>query len=128
MRGLKHAIGGVVHFKAVEWAIHVDVRGLPLSSLPSPVSLLPSSPSVTDSLVGFGHECKGWRRDQLIYELGTGTSKPEEPQPKTPGVIGRKSFTFDEAAMQAYVRDVLQWWRGERPPRGVNVEHSHRCL
>jgi exonuclease V len=65
-----------------------------------------------------------WGRD----ELGTGTSKPQEPQTKTPGVIGRKSFAFDEAAMQAYVRDVLQWWRGERPPRGVDVEHSHRCL
>jgi exonuclease V len=60
-------------------------------------------------------------------ELGAGSSKTEEPQPKTPGVIGRKRFAFDEAAMQAYVQDVLQWWRGERPPRGVDVEHSRRC-
>ena len=62
-------------------------------------------------------------------ELGAGPSKLEEPpQPKTPGVIGRKSFAFDEVAMHAYVRDVLQWWGGERPPRGVDVEHSRRCL
>lgn len=61
-------------------------------------------------------------------ELGTRASKPEEPQPETPGVIGRKNFAFDEAAMQAYVHDVLQWWRGERPPRGVDLELSRRCL
>jgi len=61
-------------------------------------------------------------------EPGTGASKPEEPQSKTPKVIGRKSFAFDETAMHAYVQDVLQWWSGERPPRGVDVEHSRRCF
>jgi exonuclease V len=61
-------------------------------------------------------------------KLGTGASKPEGPQPKASSVIGRKNFTFSEAAMQTYVKDVLQWWRGERPPRGVDVEHSRRCL
>ena len=61
-------------------------------------------------------------------ELGTGASKPEDPQSKTTKVIGRKSFAFDETAMHAYVQDVLQWWCGERPPRGVDVEHSRRCL
>ena len=63
-----------------------------------------------------------------MAELGTEASKPKEPQSKTPKVIGRKSFAFDEAAMHAYVQDVLQWWSGERPPRGVDVEHSRRCL
>ena len=53
--------------------------------------------------------------------------KRKEPQPETPGVIGRKIFAFDEAALHAYVQDVLQWWRGERPPRGVDLEHVRRC-
>ncbi|KAF8481778.1 exonuclease V a 5' deoxyribonuclease-domain-containing protein [Russula ochroleuca] len=61
-------------------------------------------------------------------KLGTGASKPEGPQPKASSVIGRKNFAFSEAAMQTYVKDVLQWWRGERPPRGVDVEHSRRCF
>ena len=60
-------------------------------------------------------------------ELGTRAGKRKELQPKTPGVIGRKSFAFDEAVMHAYVQDVLQWWRGERPPRGVDFEHTRRC-
>lgn len=35
VRALDRTIGGVVRFKAVEWAAHVDARGLPSSSLPS---------------------------------------------------------------------------------------------
>ena len=60
-------------------------------------------------------------------ELGTRAGKHKEPQPEMPRVIGRKSFSFDEAILHAYVQDVLQWWRGERPPRGVDFEHTRRC-
>jgi exonuclease V len=71
-------------------------------------------------------------RDQQMGELstaepGTRAGKRKEPQPETPRVIGRKSFAFDEAVLHAYVQDVLQWWRGERPPRGVDLEHARRC-
>jgi exonuclease V len=60
-----------------------------------------------------------WNIDKL------GLSRSESPRIR---IIGRKSFAFDEEAMNAYVQDVLRWWHGERPPRGVDVEHSHRCL
>jgi len=49
VRALERAIGGVVRFKAVEWTAHVDARGIPPSSPPSPVRSLPSSPAVTDA-------------------------------------------------------------------------------
>jgi exonuclease V len=61
--------------------------------------------------------------ERSTAELGTRAGKRKE----TPGVIGRKSFAFDEAVLHAYVQDVLQWWRGERPPRGVDLEHTRRC-
>ena len=38
-----------------------------------------------------------------------------------------KSFALYEAVLHAYVQGVLQWWRGERPPRGVDLEHIRRC-
>ncbi len=49
MYALERAIGGVMRFKAVEWAAHVDARGLPPSSASSPVSSLPPSPTVADT-------------------------------------------------------------------------------
>ena len=61
--------------------------------------------------------------ERSTAELGTRAGKRKE----SPGVIGRKSFTFDGAVMHAYVQDVLQWWRGERSPRGVDLEHTRRC-
>jgi hypothetical protein len=64
-----------------------------------------------------------------IDELGSpGLLSPTLPRPESARIIGRKSFVFDEKAMNAYVQGVLGWWHGERPPRGVDVEHSHRCL
>jgi exonuclease V len=61
-------------------------------------------------------------------KLGPPDSQASTSQPESSNIIGRKSFVYDEAALQAHVRDVLQWWHGERPPRGVEVEHSRRCL
>ncbi|KAH9990850.1 Lon protease C-terminal proteolytic domain-containing protein [Russula vinacea] len=49
VRALERAVGGVVRFKAVEWTAYVDARGLPPSSLPSPVSSLSSSSTVVDA-------------------------------------------------------------------------------
>jgi len=75
----------------------------------------------------------GWARPMETEEWSTDKLGPlgilaPPPLSETPRIIGRKSFAFDEAAMQAYVQDVLQWWRGDRPARGVDVEHSRRCL
>ena len=53
VRALERAIGGVVRFKAVEWTAHVDARGLSPSSTPSPVSSIPSSPTVVDTDAGY---------------------------------------------------------------------------
>ncbi|KAH9177280.1 ATP-dependent protease La [Lactarius sanguifluus] len=48
VRSLERSIGGIVRFKAVEWAAHVDAQGLAPSSLPTPL-LAASEPS--DALV-----------------------------------------------------------------------------
>ena len=66
-------------------------------------------------------------RERNTAEPRPSGSQAALSRPDAPKVIGKKRFAFDEAAMHAYVRDVLQWWRGERPPRGVEVEQSRRC-
>ena len=62
--------------------------------------------------------------------LGEPSSSSEQdplPPPEAPNIIGRKYFIFDEDAMHAHVQNVMQWWRGERGPQGVDIEHVHRC-
>jgi exonuclease V len=49
------------------------------------------------------------------------------PPPEAPRIIGRKHFTFDEDTMHAHVQNVMKWWRGERAPQGVDIEHVRRC-
>jgi len=44
----ERSIGGIVRFKAIEWAAHVDAQGLAPSSLPSP---LPAASEASDALV-----------------------------------------------------------------------------
>ncbi|KAH9039670.1 ATP-dependent protease La [Lactarius pseudohatsudake] len=48
VRSLERSIGGIVRFKAVEWAAHVDAQGLAPSSLPAP---LPAALEPSDALV-----------------------------------------------------------------------------
>ena len=50
VRSLERAIGGIVRFKAVEWAGHVDKQGLPPSSLPPALPAV-SEPEASKALV-----------------------------------------------------------------------------
>ena len=74
-------------------------------------------------------QTENMERDRQMGERSTGDlgTRASKRKGRQPGVIGRKSFAYDEAVLHAYVQDVLQWWRGERPPRGVDLEHTRRC-
>ena len=43
-------------------------------------------------------------------------------------IIGRKEFEMDDAFLDDYLRRVLEWWYGQRPPEGVDVELTRRCV
>ncbi|KAL4866435.1 exonuclease V [Aspergillus spectabilis] len=42
-------------------------------------------------------------------------------------VLGSRSFLFDPTSLQAYLEDQMNWWRGERTPRGVEVMEAWKC-
>ncbi|KAF9531877.1 exonuclease V a 5' deoxyribonuclease-domain-containing protein [Crepidotus variabilis] len=42
-------------------------------------------------------------------------------------LVGSKTFFSDQVEMDTHISDVLRWWRGERPPRGVSIEFTWRC-
>jgi exonuclease V len=41
--------------------------------------------------------------------------------------IGQKSFVHDDSTLAKHIDDELQWWRGKRAPRGVEIEDTFKC-
>lgn len=41
--------------------------------------------------------------------------------------IGTKEFTSDDLFLTVYLEKIMEWWRGERKPQGVAVQHCGRC-
>lgn len=35
---------------------------------------------------------------------------------------------MNDDELDTHLADVLQWWFGARPPRGVDVDQTNRCL
>ncbi|GAP86291.1 putative defects in morphology protein 1 [Rosellinia necatrix] len=42
-------------------------------------------------------------------------------------IIGNNSFPNDPDALDAYIKENLRWWRGERQPEGVTIEDTYKC-
>ncbi|KAG1749747.1 exonuclease V a 5' deoxyribonuclease-domain-containing protein [Suillus paluster] len=43
-------------------------------------------------------------------------------------ILGTRTFVMDDNRLDAHLEDVLQWWFGIRPPRGVELAQSTRCF
>ncbi|KIK99480.1 hypothetical protein PAXRUDRAFT_822717 [Paxillus rubicundulus Ve08.2h10] len=43
-------------------------------------------------------------------------------------IIGTKEFRMNDDQLDAHLADVLQWWFGSRPARGVEVAQTNRCF
>ena len=44
-----------------------------------------------------------------------------------PRHIGSRSFFYGPDAMSSYIAEQMEWWRGKRDPRGVNVSEAWKC-
>jgi exonuclease V len=42
-------------------------------------------------------------------------------------VVGNHSFALDAVELNSYVASEMQWWRGERPARGVEITEASKC-
>ncbi|KAL2823132.1 exonuclease V [Aspergillus granulosus] len=42
-------------------------------------------------------------------------------------VLGSRTFLFDPTSLETYLSDQLDWWRGQRAPRGVEVMEAWKC-
>lgn len=43
-------------------------------------------------------------------------------------LIDNRTFPMDDQALDLYLGGTLQWWKGEREPRGVQIEDAWKCM
>ncbi|PLB34123.1 exonuclease V [Aspergillus candidus] len=55
------------------------------------------------------------------------SSTPADDDDLQPRVLGSRSFLFDPTSMMSYLTDQMEWWRGQRAPRGVEVMDAWKC-
>ncbi|CAG8426284.1 unnamed protein product [Penicillium salamii] len=41
--------------------------------------------------------------------------------------LGSRCFLFDPTTLTSYLSDQMEWWRGERDPRGVDIMDAWKC-
>jgi hypothetical protein len=54
-------------------------------------------------------------------------NRMEEEEGQRSELIGSTSFVMDDAALDARLEKVLDWWHGIRRPEGVELEDTGRC-
>lgn len=42
-------------------------------------------------------------------------------------LLGSRSFLFDPNHMTSYITEQMEWWRGQRDPRGVDISEAWKC-
>ena len=42
-------------------------------------------------------------------------------------LIGQRSFPFDAATIEKYIKDEMAWWKGQRETKGVDIEEAFKC-
>ncbi|KAF9486478.1 hypothetical protein BDN70DRAFT_988033 [Pholiota conissans] len=100
----------------IQWALQLSM--LPLNGNHSCPSDMPDLTKPA-ALAGKRKGSKGRSRDS-----GPG---PGERGIRRYKIIGTKKFIHDDMELDTHLTQVLRWWRGERKPEGVSVEHSYRC-
>jgi exonuclease V len=42
-------------------------------------------------------------------------------------IIGQRSFPFDAKVIEKYIKDEMDWWKGKRETKGVDIEEAFKC-
>lgn len=75
-----------------------------------------------------------WKRHSHLYILddsvilSSGVQAQDAATVDISPIIGTREFSMDDHQLDAHLTDVLQWWLGARPARGVDVGQTNRCL
>ncbi|KAH0838104.1 exonuclease V a 5' deoxyribonuclease-domain-containing protein [Lanmaoa asiatica] len=93
--------------------------------------------AIQQSLLNCAHEACVQMPANKSYEADTkhGDHPSDEIKPTVnettvdiSPIIGVKEFRMNDDELDTHLSDVLQWWFGARPSRGVDVSQTNRCF
>lgn len=88
----------------------------------------PDSPSVAPSIPSVSQPTLLQEYPTLLSPLLTARFISSDPTREPDSrLLGSRSFLFDPTTLTSYLADQLEWWRGERAPRGVDVMDAWKC-
>jgi exonuclease V len=65
--------------------------------------------------------------DEILFDRNDG-SPSEEDTSSHSMILGTRKILMDDNRLDAHLEDILRWWFGIRPPKGVELAQSGRCL
>ncbi|KAL1310778.1 hypothetical protein AAFC00_001025 [Neodothiora populina] len=65
-------------------------------------------------------------KDKSVSPIGD-VLRVEYRASRTGTVIGTKTFAYDGPILDAYLQQIMAWWKGQRMPKGVDIEEAFKC-
>lgn len=101
---------------------------LRLTFLPESASLAPSAARIAPSIPARSQPALLESYPTLLSPLLTAEFISAAPKPESESrVLGSRSLLFDTASLTSYLSDQMEWWRGKRAQRGVEVMEAWKC-
>ena len=75
-------------------------------------------------------EKKAKPTDEVKEEIASTPSLPSHvprSESNLAPVVGSSTFQYDAEYLDEYLTAIMQFWRGEREPQGVEIEDANRC-
>lgn len=75
-------------------------------------------------------EKKAEPTDEVKEEIASTPSLPSHvrrSESNLAPVVGNSTFQYDAEYLEEYLTAIMQFWRGEREPQGVEIEDANRC-
>ncbi|KAF8140496.1 exonuclease V [Boletus edulis] len=141
-RAIEDSLSKMGHQEAAQVARHVaqNVKQVGPSSVGCTSAvwkdlISPSEPEQTNPALAWGiqqsllnHARKALANSNSTYEPVVDPQVQEGTTSDISPIIGTKVFRMNDDELDPHIADILQWWLGARPPRGVDVSQTNRCF
>lgn len=87
----------------------------------------PTSPHVSPSIPSVSQPALLEEYQTVLSPLLTARFISAQTEDTESRLLKSRSFLFDPTSVESYLTDQMEWWRGQRDPRGVDVMDAWKC-